>query len=227
MQHKIIYAIFALTFLLACNQQYHAESQELASGTSDVQGTASVNSENSADFQEGDLIFQTSSSGQSLAVQLATHSPYSHCGILFKDAGKWFVYEAVQPVKKTPVDAWIMRGDDGKYVTKRLKDREKLSPELIEAMKKTYEAFAGKDYDLTFEWTDDRIYCSELIWKIYKRTMDIEIGQLQQLREFDLTSPVVKKIMKARYGDAVPLSETVISPASIFQSELLVTAKSN
>jgi hypothetical protein len=42
------------------------------------------------DFKNGDLIFQISTSGQSKAIQLATHSKYSHCGILYQNsAGKW------------------------------------------------------------------------------------------------------------------------------------------
>ncbi len=38
-------------------------------------------------LRDGDLIFHVSQSAQSQAVQLATHSPYSHCGILYKNAG--------------------------------------------------------------------------------------------------------------------------------------------
>jgi len=181
-----------------------------------------------AGFQEGDLIFQTSSSSQSQAIQIATKSKYSHCGILFMKAGKWFVYEAVQPVKETPLEVWISRGKKGKYVTKRLKNATAImTPEIVEAMKKTYNGFAGRDYDLTFEWSDERIYCSELIWKIYQRTTGIEIGKLQKLGEFDLTNPLVKQKLKERYGDKIPLEETVISPGSVFDSELLITAKAN
>jgi hypothetical protein len=33
--------------------------------------------------------------------------------------------------------------------------------------------------------------------------------------------------MKERYGDKLPLDEVVISPAAIFNSELLTTVKSN
>ncbi|WP_206680678.1 hypothetical protein [Hymenobacter polaris] len=38
-------------------------------------------------LREGDLIFHTSQSAQSQAIQLATHSPYSHCGLLYKTGG--------------------------------------------------------------------------------------------------------------------------------------------
>lgn len=40
-------------------------------------------------LRDGDLIFHTSQSAQSQAIQLATHSPYSHCGIVYKNAGQW------------------------------------------------------------------------------------------------------------------------------------------
>ena len=53
-------------------------------------------------LREGDLIFHTSQSAQSRAIQLATHSAWSHCGIIYKEAGQWQVFEAVQPLKLTP-----------------------------------------------------------------------------------------------------------------------------
>jgi uncharacterized protein YycO len=180
------------------------------------------------EIQNGDLIFQTSLSEQSKAIQLATKSEYSHCGIIFKEGNDYYVFEAIQPVKRTPLDKWIARGKDSEYVIKRLKNAEQvLTPTTISKMKQVGEEFRGKNYDLTFEWSDDKIYCSELIWKIYQRATGIEIGKLEKLSDFDLTSDAVKKKMKERYGNKIPLNEIVISPASILNSELLVTVKSN
>ena len=51
------------------------------------------------EIREGDLIFQTSTSAQSKAIQAATRSKYSHCGIIYKEGNNYYVYEAVQPVK--------------------------------------------------------------------------------------------------------------------------------
>jgi uncharacterized protein YycO len=180
------------------------------------------------EIQNGDLIFQTSLSEQSKAIQLATKSEYSHCGIIFKEGKDFFVFEAIQPVKRTPLDKWIARGKNGVYIIKRLKNAEQvLTPTTISKMKQVGDEFRGKNYDLTFEWSDDKIYCSELIWKIYQRATGIEIGKLEKLSDFDLTSDAVKKKMKERYGNEIPLNEIVISPASIFNSELLITVKSN
>jgi len=180
------------------------------------------------EIKNGDLIFQTSLSQQSLAIQLATKSKYSHCGLIFKDQDKFYVFEAVQPVKRTPLDNWIARGQDAKYVIKRLKNADEvLTPQTLQKLKVEGEKLSGKNYDLTFEWSDEKIYCSELIWKIYKRATGIEIGKLQKISDFDLTNPAVKKKMRERYGNKIPTDEIVISPAAIFDSPLLVTVKSN
>ena len=176
------------------------------------------------EIKSGDLIFQTSLSGQSKAIQLATNSKYSHCGIIYKENGKFYVFEAIQPVKTTPLDKWISRGKDSHYVIKRLKNADEiLTKETLQKMKNEGEKFKGKNYDLTFEWSDDKIYCSELIWKIYKRPTGIEIGKLEKLSDFDLTNEAVKKKMKERYGDKIPMEEVVISPKAIFESKLLIT----
>lgn len=180
------------------------------------------------ELRDGDLIFQTSLSQQSQAIQLATKSTYSHCGLIYKDGKEYYVFEAVQPVKRTPLDKWIARGKNGKYVIKRLKnDDQILTTSTLTKMKKIGEKFKGKNYDLTFEWSDDKIYCSELIWKIYQRATGLEIGKLEKLSDFDLTNEAVKQKMKERYGVKIPMNEIVISPVAIFDSELLKTVKSN
>ena len=174
--------------------------------------------------RDGDIIFHTSRSSQSLAVQRATDSRYSHMGIVYVEEGAPFVYEAVQPVKLTPLAEWIGRGEGGHYVVKRLKDADRLltGPNLAK-MRAEGEALQGKRYDLYFEWSDDRIYCSELVWKIYQRALGVEVGQTQQLSDFDLSDPVVQAKIQERWGDTPPGDETVISPAAMFDSDQLVT----
>lgn len=180
------------------------------------------------EFQNGDIIFQTSTSSQSKAIQLATKSKYSHMGIIYKQNGKYYVYEAVQPVKLTPLDSWIKRGEDEHFVVKRLKEAEKLlTQKNLQKMKQIGEKYKDKSYDLYFEWSDSRIYCSELVWKIYKQAIGVEIGELQKLNDFDLSNEVVKAKLSERYGNNIPLNELVISPAAIFNSDKLITVFSN
>jgi cell wall-associated NlpC family hydrolase len=175
-------------------------------------------------LRDGDLIFHTSLSAQSRAIQLATHSAWSHCGIVYKEEGKWQVFEAVQPVKRTPLADWVARGQGGHFVTKRLRDAEAvLTPAALARLKAAGKPMLGHNYDLYFGWSDDRIYCSELIWKAYERGLGRRLGRLQHLRDFDLSHPAVQAKLRERYGDNLPLNETVISPVSIFNSPELVT----
>lgn len=180
------------------------------------------------ELKEGDIIFQTSLSTQSKAIQMATQSIYSHCGLIYKKADQYYVLEAIEPVQSTPLEQWIKRGKENKYVIKRLKNSEEiLTPAKLEEMKKIGKELIGKHYDLTFEWSDEKIYCSELIWKVYKRGANLEVGKLQTLKEFDLQNDIVKKKMEERYGKNVPTEEIVISPVAIFNSDLLITVASN
>lgn len=132
--------------------------------------------------------------------------------------------KAVKSVQYTPLKKWIARGEGGHYVVKRLlKTGHVMTPSAIAKLRQVAKKFQGKPYDPTFEWSDDRIYCSELVWKIYDRGIGVHIGCLRKLRDFDLSNGAVKNKMKKRYGDQIPLEETVISPGDMFKSELTET----
>ena len=171
---------------------------------------------------DGDIIFQSSQSNQSKAVEQATKSPYSHMGIIFIKDGKPYVFEAISKVVYTPLDKWINRGKNKKYVIKRLKDHT-LSQKEITNLKQVAKTFENKPYDIWFGWDDNYIYCSELVWKIYNKALNLKIGQLQTIKDFNLSSPAVKQKLKERYGNKIPYQETVISPVAMFNSPLLIT----
>ncbi|RSK36292.1 YiiX family permuted papain-like enzyme [Hymenobacter metallilatus] len=177
----------------------------------------------SLQLREGDLVFQTSRSAQSQAIQLATHSPYSHCGMLLRQGGEWQVLEAVQPVRLTPLEQWIGRGRGSHFVVKRLRDADQvLTPSTLRQLRRTGLQYQGRAYDLYFGWSNERIYCSELLWKTYQQATGRRIGRLQQLREFDLSHPAVQQKLRERYGNRLPLREPVISPVAMFDSPELV-----
>lgn len=55
-------------------------------------------------------------------------------------------------------------------------------------MKEYGNSLLGKHYDLYFEWSENRIYYTELVWKLYEKFTGIRIGELKTLKEFDLSS---------------------------------------
>ena len=75
----------------------------------------------SQELKDGDIIFHTSKSSQTKMLQIATNSDITHVGVIFFKSGKPYVFEAVNPVKVTPLKEFINRGVGLKYSIKRTK----------------------------------------------------------------------------------------------------------
>lgn len=170
-------------------------------------------------FQTGDIVFHISKSQQSLVIQQATHSPYSHMGVIVNKNGQTWVLEAIQPVQYTLLNKWIARGVKGHYVVKRMQSALNVSQK--QKLVKNAEQYLGRPYDIYFEWSNRAIYCSEIIWKAYDQALGIQLAPLQHLKQFDLKQSSVQKLMKQRYGQNIPLNETVIAPKAIYDSKYL------
>jgi hypothetical protein len=181
-------------------------------------------------FEDGDIIFQTSKSEQSKAIQLATHSKYSHVGVIYfnPEDQNLYVFEAVQTVRITPLKEWISKGENSRYTVKRLiNSKTFFTPKVKQNLKIFAKIYSNKNYDPYFGWSDDKIYCSELVWKLFNNATSIKLGELQELQEFDLSNPIVVTKLSERYGENIPLNEKVISPGAIYNSDLLETIFEN
>ena len=169
--------------------------------------------------RDGDIVFQDSGAPESLAIQLATDSPYSHVGIVFLVDGEPVVWEAVNPVRATPFDAWVARDPGGHFVAKRLENAdETLDEEGAAALRRAVKAFAGRPYDFRFSWSSDALYCSELVWKAYDKGLGIRLSDPRPMGDYDLGHPEVRAQLRERFGVDAPLEERVVSPAALFHS---------
>ena len=170
--------------------------------------------------QEGDIVFSCSEKGQGEAIMAATGSPYTHCGVVFRQGGKWMVLEAVQPVGTVSLEDFLARGKAGTSRTLRLK--APLTPAALERGRVWASAQVGKDYDGKFLWSDSQLYCSELVWKIYQHA-GVELCKPRRFRDFRLEDPKVRKMIEHRYGDvnALPKDEKVVAPSDLAASPLL------
>lgn len=170
----------------------------------------------------GDIIFQETNSEQATVIKLATKSKYTHVGVVISHQNKLMILEAIGPVKKTLIQDFINHGTGKKFKVKRLKNRVEIftKQKEIEFIFEG-EKYLGKLYDFYFVWSNEKIYCSELVWKMYKSVFNLEIGKLGKLKDFDLSHFKVKLLMFKRYGFKIPYNETVIPPSSLFDSDLL------
>jgi hypothetical protein len=172
-------------------------------------------------LQEGDIVFSSSAFGQGAAIIAATASPYTHCGIVFKKDGKLMVLEAVQPVGVTTLKDFMSRGKPEIFTARRLKAG--VTQENLQKARAWAEAQIGRNYDVQFRWDDEKLYCSELVWKIYQKS-GVELCPPRRFRDYDLKRPEVRKIIEQRYGDInrLPLDEKVVAPSDLAASRMLV-----
>jgi hypothetical protein len=133
------------------------------------------------------------------------------------------VWEAVGPVKRTPWREFVRQGEGGHYVVKRL-SKPADAASLSTAMR-TGEAMMGRPYDTHFQMDDATIYCSELVYKMY-RAGGIEVGALERFCDMDLDAPIAHRVLVERFGSDIPCDSQVITPASLFRSPLLITVDS-
>lgn len=175
------------------------------------------------EVREGDIIFHASTSSQSALIRLLTRSPYTHCGLVMRHKGRWLVLEAVQPVKLTPLAAWTARGEGGHYVLKRLKNADAaLTPDVLERMRRLGLGMLGRAYDRQFRWSDAKLYCSELVWKLYRRGAGITLCKPQHFRDFNPARSSLVGEAARRYGKNMPPpDEPVVTPAALYDSPLL------
>lgn len=186
--------------------------------------SASTAEQRDSRFKDGDIIFHSSSSDQSQAIHLATNSIYNHVGLIFYLNDKPMVLETLSTVRYTPLADWIRRGTSGHYVVKRLANAGTLlTTTKSKELHKQARRHLNKPYDVYFEWSDNKLYCSELVWKAYFQTLGLKIGELKPLRSYNITHPIVAHKLRERYGQKIPLNSLMISPGALFDSPLLTT----
>lgn len=158
-------------------------------------------------FKEGDVIFQISKSRQSPLIQYATFSPWSHCGIIVEKGSKYYVLEASNVVKLTPIDQFIDRGRFNAYKIKRLNKKN---------IKIRYKNLLGIKYDLAFKFDNGKFYCSELIYHIFKTQLGVELCEPRKIKDYNTFG--LKDVMKNRGMD---IDQYVVAPSDILHSDLL------
>ena len=169
------------------------------------------------DFQEGDILFQSLGGGLCKLIEAITKSPYSHCGIIAKIKNKLYVLEAIPPaVRYTPLFRWLNRGSHPLFTQIRIKGMTtgKIQKVLDEADK-----FIGFKYDFQYEISDKKIYCSELIYKAFKRALKLEIGSKQTLGSMNW-KPYEHYIRQlAIPKGSLPLKRVMVTPKSLAKSQ--------
>ena len=172
-------------------------------------------------LQTGDIVFQDTGGEQGEAVEAATGSKFTHCGVVFEQNGTLYVLEAVQPVSVVKLSQF--RGRSQVFHARRLKDPGKIDvPALAKGLAWGRKQI-GKDYDPLFQWDDETLYCSELVWKVYEKSTGLKLCEPRTFQSYVLDQPAVRRVIEQRYGDIgkLPANEPVVAPSDLAASPLL------
>jgi hypothetical protein len=167
-------------------------------------------------LKSGDIIFQ---------------SFYNANGIIFQDDSSFFDYkiaiisvgihgysvlEVSDQVQHTSLRKWIEKV--GNYTVKRLINADSLLTENnIEKLEVEGQKFVSKNFDDFYCWSDSKIYGSELVWKTYKRALNIELATLEVPKKLNYNKPEQELCPNDNY----------ISTMQIFNSDKLITVLKN
>lgn len=171
--------------------------------------------------QLGDIVFQSLPNpwGKDLVdmIEGATDSPYSHCGMVIIEDGKWQVIEAIGPVQIVPLDVWQARGRGRKIWAYRPAEKFRNSiPIMVKEMKKDL----GKPYDIRYRLDSENIYCSELLYRGWKGVTGKPLGRLVKLHELNW-QPYRKIIVAIEGSEEIPLHREIITPSDLAQASEL------
>ena len=221
--------------LLLCFLLSFAFSCELSQTEQPVRQTTPKTSFNYSGFElmPGDLLFQDSDCGPFCeSIEKVTFgvqgSKFSHVGMAIpKENGELIVIEAIGAgVVETPLDSFFVRSFDennrSKVVVGRIKQAHaQLIPEAI-AFSKTRLGFA---YDDVFDITNDKYYCSELIYDSFRyANNDKPIFQLQRMTYKDPETNEIFPIWEKYFQDLnipVPEGKPGLNPGGMSKSNYI------
>ncbi len=166
-------------------------------------------------LQTGDIVFQESLYPNHQVMGWLSKNNINHFGIILEKDNRYYVIEVLNGVQKTPMDDWVFRGKNQEYMALRLRERpdnmERLTIELLKSLK--------KPTDSLFSWTDDAYYNAELVYKVYERALNIQLGKFRVVLTRTLAPEVQQQMGKYRY--LLPPKVEFIAPIDILSDRKL------
>ncbi len=173
--------------------------------------------------QEGDVLFQSlPRQALSIAIEGATDSPWSHCGIVAQEDGQWFVYEAYGHVQRVTLREFWRRSRRNRFAVHRWREEERRHISGVLAQVKLR---MGLPYDSRYEMDDEKLYCSELIYKAFLAVTGRPLGELVKLG--DLNWQPHRALIEQLEGGPVPVNRMMITPRHLANAPELELLRSH
>ena len=199
-------------------------------------------------LNEGDLIFIRSHSDNAPDIAALTGSQLTHCGIVFREKGKWIVLEGAGRGEVLSLPRWQEKesGDHAlePIFVRRLQNAiTLLAGDNLKKLRTEATRLHDTRYDFAFAWSNtyqedgtkkEFVYCSELLYKAYDGAFGVKLGAPHPMRDYIAALPAAKveaivlklntneKARHCRGGKDFDPEDLIISPQDVYASSLLV-----
>lgn len=165
-------------------------------------------------LKEGDLIFSSIDLLICRQVARETGSWCSHVGFVIKENNQWVVVESKVPfVCKTPLRKFLQRTRNGQVMVRRLK--QPITAEQVEKLKQLTSEHIGTLYHPGFDFDSDRLFCSKLVYLVYKDAVGVRLGEILTLKTLLNQNPQASSgLWHCWYFGFVPWQRLTLTPAS-------------
>ncbi len=161
-------------------------------------------------FEIGDLILQPLHCSLCTAIENETDSIYSHIGIVISK-NPILVAEAFEKVRVVSLEKFLSKTQRNQNV-KILRNSEMRKVNKYLFVQDFQTIFLGLSYDSEFLWSSDKIYCSELIYKL------LNLYGISQPRPEVMSFSKAHTFWDKYYKGNIPVQELGISPADYDES---------
>jgi hypothetical protein len=232
---KNLLLLAALMLFFSCNNPKKNNAQNSDTSIADSTERAIADAINSSPKRDtvkstalppvfdGDIIMINSRTPQAELLHQLMGGKYNHVGIIFqrKKDGILMVVDVQDSVRATPLTDFVASSVNGAVCLLRIKDANKtLNERKTKSMRETAKSYAGKPFDPVLNWDDSKIYSSELVWKVYDKSMMLKLCKTRTVSDFDI-SDSKKSELSQSYGGKVSDKDEAVSPDDIYKSEKL------
>ena len=165
-------------------------------------------------LREGDILFIETTSFQSKYIKMGMLSIWSHCGIAVDTPEGVQIMEADTTVRILPVERFVAKSVGGKGIKGKVY-RPEMRPEQQLSRPIEKEKWLGKWYDLKFSFDNDEVYCSELVWLIYKE-QGIELCPPIKINEHFMVR--FKKLQEALKERGISPEQEAVAPCDLLRA---------
>jgi hypothetical protein len=184
------------------------------------------------EWQNGDLVFQTTSDLPNEMILDASASPLTNVGIVAtsEENGPTVITAGAAQVEEVPMRKFVSRGTGGAITVYRVRN---MTPELGAQVVASARKQLGKPYDTFFDKTSDSIYSGELVRLAYG-DVGVTLGLTTKLEKLAKGQPGFQSIYDQQWPNlpackshnfdqdqcwAYVLRQQIITPAAIAADE--------